>query len=231
MTCSGAAPEPIVECHPDACELLHHEKMLVRELEHRTLNSLQIIASMISIKARTVHSEEARRHLEDIRQRVLSVATMQRHLHVSGVGKSVEMAPYLMQLCESLTRSMIESRGPVSLVVQAAGALPTKQAESIGLIVTELVINALKHAFPDNRSGEIRISCAADANGWRLSVSDNGVGRQEDDTAHVGTGTRIIALLAHALDARIETSSAQPGTTVSVIRAAADPSGAIDAAT
>jgi len=221
------AREPSVAGRPAEGELPSHQEMLVRELEHRTLNILQIIASMISIKSRTAQSEETRRDLEDIRQRVLSVATMQRYLHVSGAGKPVEMEPYLMQLCESLTRSMIESRGPVSLVVRAAGALPTKQAESIGLIVTELVINALKHAFPGNRRGDIRIVYMADAAGWHLSVSDNGVGRPQDDIGHVGTGTRIVALLAEALDARIETSSTQPGTTVSVIHAA-DPSGATE---
>src|SRR5690242_13374759 len=84
-----AAREPTVECRPAECEPLRHQEMLVRELEHRTLNILQIIASMISIKSRAVHSEETRRDLEDIRQRVLSVATMQRYLHVSGAGKPV----------------------------------------------------------------------------------------------------------------------------------------------
>jgi chemotaxis protein methyltransferase CheR len=225
---ADAAHDSIVECRPDRCELLNHQEMLVRELEHRTINTLQIIASMISMKARTVQSDEARGHLEDIRQRVLSVATIQRHLHISGGGKSVEMSPYLMQLCESLTKSMIESRGPVSLFVRAAGALPTREAENIGLVVTELVINALKHAFPGSRGGEIRVSYGTEGDGWRLSVSDNGVGRQPDDQGHVGTGTRIIALLARDLDAHVENSSGPQGTTVTVIHAAG-PTGAIEA--
>lgn len=218
--------EPMVEGSARGSELVGHEELLFREIQHRIVNSLQIIASMIAIKARTVQSDEARVHLEDVRQRVISVANLQRHLHLADAGRSVEMAPYLSQLCESLTESMIESPGPISLVVRSAATLlPTKKAESVGLIVTELVINSLKHAFPDGRRGEIRVAYEAEGPDWRLSVSDNGIGRQDDDREHayVGIGTRIVAMLARELDARVDISSGPEGTTVSVVHAGAGP--------
>ena len=81
---------------------------------------------------------------------------------------------------------------------------------SIGLIVTELLINAVKHAFPDERSGKIQVSYAATGSGWRLSVSDDGVGRasRDGEISSTGLGTSIVEALAHQLDARVEISRA-----------------------
>src|ERR1700735_1278470 len=132
----------------EAAELLRQKEMLLQEMEHRIANSLQIIASILLLKARTVQSEETRMHLQDAHQRVMSVAAVQQHLHASGRGDIVEMSPYLTQLCESLAPSMIGDRRRISLKVSAEGGAESGQAVGIGLIVTELVINALKHAFP-----------------------------------------------------------------------------------
>src|ERR1700693_4712788 len=94
-TPADAAHGSVVVCHPAHCEFARHQDMLLHELQHRVGNSLQIVASIIAIKARTAHSEEARLQLEDARQRVISIATVQQHLHLSGTGRSVETAPYL----------------------------------------------------------------------------------------------------------------------------------------
>ena len=118
-------------------------------MQHRVANSLQIIASILLIKARTVQSEETRSQLEDAHRRVLSIAAVQQHLHLSGRNEPIEIANYLTKLCETLAESMIGDSRPISLKVQAdAGTAPSRDAVSIGLVVTELVMNALKHAFP-----------------------------------------------------------------------------------
>ena len=88
-------------------ELLREKDMLLEEMQHRVANSLQIIASILLIKARTVQSEETRLQLEDAHQRVLSVAAVQQHLHVVGGGKPIEVGNYLTKLCETLAQSMI----------------------------------------------------------------------------------------------------------------------------
>ena len=88
-------------------------------MQHRVANSLQIIASILMLKARTVQSEETRRHLRDAHQRVMSVATVQQQLQPSGLGDRIEVGPYLSKLCNSLRNSMIDLSGPHSLLVQA----------------------------------------------------------------------------------------------------------------
>jgi two-component sensor histidine kinase len=158
-------------------ELLQQKEILLQEMQHRVANSLQIIASILLLKARTVQSEEIRLHLHDAHQRVMSVATVQQQLRASGLNESIEIGPYLTKLCDSLAKSMVGDRRPLSIVVQATrGAATSSEAVSLGLIVTELVINALKHAFPTGEAGEISVSYDARDSRWRLSVADNGGG-------------------------------------------------------
>jgi two-component system, sensor histidine kinase PdtaS len=135
--------------------LLQEKDILLKELHHRVANSLQIIASVLMQSARKVASEETRGHLFDAHQRVMSVAALQQQLAVSRLGY-VEMRPYLAALCESISASMIRDREQLSLEVRSDESLNTADVSvSLGLIVTELVINALKHAFPDNSGGKI----------------------------------------------------------------------------
>jgi chemotaxis protein methyltransferase CheR len=203
-------------------ELLRQKEMLLQEMQHRVANSLQIIASILILKTRTVQSEETRQHLRDAHQRVMSVATVQQQLQ-AGLGERIEVGPYLSKLCDSLRNSMIDHSGPHSLLVQAAtGTVESSQAVSLGLVTTELVINALKHAFPPGHEGEIVVRYDVDGAGWRLSVSDNGVGRRDDghERAGGGLGTSIVEALSHQLNARTEMSAGPKGTIVSIIHAA-----------
>src|SRR4051794_33822587 len=152
-----------------------------RRCSNRIGNSLQIIASILLLKARAVQSEETRMHLQDAHTRVMSVAVVQQQLLASGKRGQIELAPYVMRLCDTLAASMIsESRG-ISLKVDIEpSTVSSTEAISIGLVVTELVINALKHAFPADRpAGLIVVSYEVDETNWRLSVSDNGIGRSE----------------------------------------------------
>jgi two-component sensor histidine kinase len=204
-------------------DLLHEKDMLLEEIQHRVANSLQIIASILLIKARTVQSEETRLQLQDAHQRVLSVAAVQKHLHVVGGGKPIEIGVYLSKLCETLAQSMIGDSRPITLKVDAdTGTAASHQAVSIGLIVTELVMNALKHAFPgENRDAAIVVSYkVADAD-WKLTISDNGVGNTKPsaDKNKTGLGTSLVQALAKQLDARVDTVSDSDGTAVLITRA------------
>ena len=205
-------------------ELLQQKEVLLQEMQHRVANSLQIIASILLIKARTVRSEETRLHLQDAHQRVLSVAAVQRHLQVTESGTTIDLGQYLSRLCETLAASMIGDRRPISLRVhvEGGGTASSSQAESIGLIVTELVINALKHAFPNDRSdGAVIVAYDLAAPDWRLTVSDNGIGgpRGHLDMTKPGLGTTIIEALAKQLDAQVEVLTDPQGTTVSIAHA------------
>ena len=204
-------------------ELLRQKDVLLEELQHRIANSLQIIASIILMKARAVQSEETRLHLQDAHKRVMSIAAVQKQLHASGAIGSIEIAPYLSQLCESLATSMIGDTRPISLkVVGEGGSATSRQAESLGLIVTELVMNALKHAFPDDKAkGQITVAYDMAGTNWKLSVSDNGIGKPDGVFAQgkSGLGTGIVKALAQQLDAQVETLAGPEGTTVSITHA------------
>lgn len=204
-------------------ELLQQKDVLLEELQHRIANSLQIIASIILLKARTVQSEETRLHLQDAHKRVMSIAAVQQQLHASGLIGSIEIAPYLSKLCETLASSMIGDTRPISLkVVGGGGSATSRQAESLGLIVTELVMNALKHAFPDEKvDGQIIVAYDMAGTDWKLSVADNGIGKPERGFApgKSGLGTGIIKALSQQLDAKVETLASPAGTTVSITHA------------
>jgi two-component sensor histidine kinase len=204
-------------------ELLRQKDMLLDEIQHRIANSLQIIAGIILMKANTVSSEETRLLLQDTHNRVISIATVQQQLNASGIVGPIEMIPYLTRLGDALAASMIGSDRPVTLkVVGTGGSLSSRQAESLGLITTELVMNALKHAFPsENTNGRINIAYDVDGTNWKLSVADNGVGKPDDVFAQpkTGLGTGIIKALAQELDARVETLAGPEGTIVSITHA------------
>jgi PAS domain S-box-containing protein len=204
-------------------ELLREKDMLLQEMQHRVANSLQIIASILLIKARTVQSEETRLQLEDAHQRVMSVAAVQQHLQVSGRGATIEIATYLTKLCETLAQSMIGDSRPISLKVEAdAGTVVSHQAVSIGLIVTELVMNALKHAFLGvKKDAAIVVSYKVSDPDWKLAVSDNGGGKPDLSAFEKkgGLGTSLIKSLAKQLDAGVETASDSHGIAVTITHA------------
>jgi chemotaxis protein methyltransferase CheR len=202
-------------------ELLRQKDVLLNEMKHRVANSLQIIASTILMKARAVESEETRRHLKDAHKRVMSVAAVQQHL-AGGTGP-VELVPYLSNLCEALSSSMIGDDRPIVLKVNCDGGKATsREAESLGLIVTELVINSLKHAFSDEiADGLITVGYECVEKDWKLSVTDNGIGKPDGIFAQPksGLGTGIVKALAKQLDAQVVTLSGPQGTTVTVTHA------------
>jgi chemotaxis protein methyltransferase CheR len=149
----------------------------------------------------------------------MSVATVQQQLQASGLNERIEIGPYLTKLCASLAASMVGERRALSIKVQASsGGAVSSEAVSIGLIVTELVINALKHGFPTGAEGEILVGYDAHESGWQLSVSDNGPGSQEvgGEPPHVGLDTSIVEALAHQLNATVRKTSGPPGTTVTI---------------
>jgi chemotaxis protein methyltransferase CheR len=202
--------------------LLQQKETLLHEMQHRVANSLQIIAGILLLKARAVKSEETRLHLRDAHQRVMSVAAVQQQLLASSRGEAIEIGPYLSRLCETLAASMTDDSRPVSLKVQVAGGTASSaEAVSIGLIVTELVINAFKHAFVGAQAaGLLVVAYEAAPASWKLTVSDNGVGTLEghpgSDKPTPGLGTIIVEALAKQLDARVEVVRNPRGTTVSI---------------
>jgi two-component sensor histidine kinase len=208
-------------------ELLQQKEVLLQEMEHRVANSLQIIASILLIKARAVASEETRKHLNDAHQRVMSVAEVQRHLHASAGLNTVDVRSYLTKLCGSLASSMISESQPIEIkVIADSGAIGSDQAVSFGLIVTELVINAIKYAFPATKAdAHIYVTYETNDLDWKLTVSDNGVGQTASDAKGTGSGlgTAIVQALVSQLEAVKEIVNDGDGMKISVTRATFTP--------
>lgn len=190
--------------------------ILLQEVRHRVANSLQIIASILMQNARKTPSDETRGHLMDAHHRVMSVAALERLLAASEEG-DVEVHAYFTSLCNSISASMIGEAGEVTLTVDGGHAIINARASvSLGLIITELVINAVKHAFPAGRSGRISVNYDFHGPNWILCVRDDGVGMPAVAPTRTGLGTSIVLALAKQLNASFTTEPERPGTKVTI---------------
>jgi two-component sensor histidine kinase len=205
-------------------DLLRQKQVLLQEMQHRVANSLQIIASILLLKARAVTSEETRNHLQDAHRRVMSVAAVQEHLHAAEGIDQIEVSNYLTTLCASLASSMVGEGRPIAIEVVADKAMiDSARAVSIGLIVTELLINAIKYAFPEPKpDAMIRVSYEVSGIDWKLTVADNGIGKLPDEAPKSesggGLGTAIVKALVRQLEAQMQTTTSDAGMSVSIER-------------
>lgn len=200
-------------------KLIRQQAIALQEAQHRIANSLQIVAGILMQSARCVLSEEARQCLQDAHHRVMSVAAVQRQLSATA-DSSVRLRVYLAQLCDGLRTSMISDPSRISITTVVEDRIVSGvDAVSLGLIVTELVINALKYAFPDDRAGRIVVAYGVDAGDWVLSVADDGVGLATGGRAgRAGLGKDIVDALSRNLGAEVTRMDCQPGTRGTITR-------------
>ncbi|MDP2648790.1 MAG: histidine kinase dimerization/phosphoacceptor domain -containing protein [bacterium] len=197
--------------------LMTQKDTLLKEMRHRIGNSLQLIASIILLKSHAVKSKESRLHLEETHDRVLSIATVQRNLDPTDGNTEVPVVAYLKILCESIAKSMIGGRKPVTLKVTGSlGAVTPDEAIGLGLVTTELVMNALKHAFPTGE-GQITVTYESKGADWKLTIGDDGTGLSATEATSGGLGTSIVESLATQLNADVQRKSTSRGTVVSII--------------
>lgn len=200
-------------------ELAAENQALVQEIRHRVANSLQIIASVLMQNARSASSEEARDQLRHAHARVMSIADLEKQLSGATTG-TVYLRAYLTKLCATITASMIADPSQLALTVTAEDVIIDAGVSlSMGLVVTELVINSLKHGFPGLRAGKIVVDFRTSASTWTLSVTDDGVGISRAQPPSSGLGTSIVHALARQLRARVDVDDMGPGTRVSLVHA------------
>jgi PAS domain S-box-containing protein len=183
--------------------------ILLREMRHRFRNNLAILASLLGLQSDSVTSEEARAALEESRQRVYSMARLQDQLHHGGSAEPVRMDIYLDVLMGTLTQAY--GRPGIEVSVNAQGViLDAGRADSVGLIVNELVTNAFKHAFPKGRAGEILVAMEDDGEDYRLRVWDTGVGFLSDGDLEQRSsfGLRLVNLLVRRLHGSLSIETA-----------------------
>ena len=199
--------------------LLSQNRVLLQEIQHRIGNSLQIISGILLMKARVVDSDESRGHLEDAYKRVMSVALVQSHLSECEGMSEIEVGAFLVKLCESLVSSMSDDSHPIKIEVCADQcSINSSVVANLGLIVTELVINAVKYAFPTSvRSPKIFVAYEVQESAWRLTISDNGVGKAtQTKKPGGGLGTMIVDSLVKQLGAEMQVVSGSQGVRVAI---------------
>lgn len=177
------------------------QAILLREMNHRIGNSLQLITSMIRLQAASTHDTDARDVLRQAAERVIAVAQVHQRLYTSDDVRYVQMRPYLTQLLAELQIAATERGCSLTMEVEDR-RLTTDQAISVGITVSELVTNALKYAYPD-AGGPIRVRLNTIADGrCELVVEDDGIGDSNgEDVKGTGVGARIVDAMAKSLGA------------------------------
>lgn len=191
------------------------QRLLLDEMAHRTKNNLAILGAMIRMQARNGEPAVAAA-MEGTARRIQVMAEVYDHLSPKEDSRLVDMRDFLSDVVEKVFQSLGAS-GPVAFHVNCDEAhLPNQQALAVGIIINELVTNALKYAFPDQRSGQIVVELTV-AGEIELSVRDNGIGLIGDQHP-TGLGSRIVALLTQQLGGTLSYEPLDPGVMV-VLRA------------
>jgi two-component sensor histidine kinase len=199
---------------------LQEKEVLLREVHHRVKNNLQVVASLLDMQADTIEDLSIRTLFEDSQQRIQAIALIHESLYQSGdVMAQVNAAEYLPQLSQRLFEAYRAPIDRLTLKVQAEPVwLAVQTAVPCGLIITELVTNSFKHAFPNGLVGEIHMTLRRDpAGACVLIVGDTGVGLPERLAARAteSLGWQLVRLLTEQLRGTIALGGHR-GTTVTI---------------
>ena len=194
--------------------LAAERELLLREVNHRVGNSLQIIASLLHLQASTSTQDDVKAALTNAMGRVAAVAQVHRRLYTSQDLKSVLLNQYLDALLDDLRRSAEGNRMSRLTLKAEPIEIDPDRAVAIGIIVNELVMNAVKYAYPDG-AGPIHVELKAAGDDLVLSISDDGVGDNgKSDPRSTGMGQRIVSAMAAKLEASVERDPNHQGTRI-----------------
>jgi len=190
---------------------LREKEALLKEVHHRVKNNLQVVSSLLGLQSRVINDPALRKMFEESQNRVYSMALLHESLYQSDNLSQIDFPEYIEQLADHLFRSYGVTADRIRLRTDFEPiALHMDAAVPCGLIINELLSNSLKYAFPDGRSGEIRMGLHGLKNSEiHLVIADDGVGLKNcvDWTTTRSLGLRLVRSLAQQLGATIEVSS------------------------
>jgi PAS domain S-box-containing protein len=196
---------------------LQEKEILLKEVHHRVKNNMQVISSLLNLQSASVKDQQTVSVLRESQNRVKSMSLVHEILYQSQDLASVNFAAYVKQLVASLQKSFGAKSGGISIVVKVGTvALQIDDAIPCGLIINELVSNALKYAFPKQRSGEIIVEVKKlRSPAIRLTIRDNGVGLKKTRTSTDSLGLKLVQALTEQLKGTI-TIENKRGTAITI---------------
>ena len=177
-------------------DLVARHELALREGDHRIKNSLQIVASLMNVQERRETHPAAKHALRAATARILAVASIHDALQLAGGGDDVNVGTLVETMCGAL-QSMAGDPEAVQVIVEAEFIrAPIAVAQPIVLAVNELVVNALRHAFPGGRCGVVRVNIVRNGGQLCIVVEDNGVGLPDGYQSGIGFGMKLVRMMA-----------------------------------
>lgn len=189
-------------------ELVRENQTLMREGDHRLMNSLQLVQSLLALQSRNASSAETKSQLDMASNRVLAIATVHKQLHLTGSMEQIDIGDFLRRLCESIKHTAPAQITAINVTVENS-KLGSDVASGLGLLVAELVTNSFKYAYPAGQRGIVAVDFKMIPNGWCLQVSDEGRGLPEgfDIDESKGFGMQVVKAFVRRLNAKLTVSS------------------------
>jgi two-component sensor histidine kinase len=202
----------------DLAQARDRAEVLLSEVNHRVANSLALVSSLVSLQSRALDDQTAKDALAETQDRIFAISLVHKRLYGSGDVRAVELHEYLSSLLDHLRTSMRSQAHGVNLTYDIEPIeLETDASINLGVVVTELVTNAFKYAYPDG-IGEIRVRLKRLDEKLELVVEDDGVGRTEGAPAKgTGVGTRIVNAMCKSLGAQIDYRRLPVGTAAHLV--------------
>ena len=195
-------------------EALANQTMLVHEVDHRVKNNIQMISALLSMQAAAIQDPAARASLGSMLQRVESIGAVHRRLYQTKDVRRFDLAEFVRDISGELLK--LSGREDIALELDLEPVhVPSQQASPLSLMLNELMMNAMKHAFPSGRPGRLTITVEDTGRHLEVVIADDGVG-MPDAAARGGFGSRLIRTLARQLQAEVLWTPASPGTIVTL---------------
>ncbi|MHC2626231.1 two-component sensor histidine kinase [Bradyrhizobium huanghuaihaiense] len=193
-------------------------ELVLRESHHRMKNTLTMLGASVRRDFTRAATRDVSLAVDRFERRIVAFGRLYQLLSDNDDPSPVSVAPFFENLCGALFEAVLEPAGIRCEAAIEDDTLPSSQCHRLALMLTELVTNAAKHAFPNKNGGLIRIDVARRDGAWVCTVADNGIGAVGPLR---GTGSRILEGLAHSIHARLHGEAGQGGTRVSIVMPAA----------
>lgn len=193
-------------------------ELVLRESHHRMKNTLTLLGASVRRDFTRAGKGEVSLAVDRLERRIVAFGRLYQLLSDNSDPSMVSVEPFFENLCGALSEAVLEPAGIRCEAAIESGKLPAAHCHRLAMMLTELITNAAKHAFPNKSGGLIRVDLSSGDGAWLCTVADNGIGATGPLQ---GTGSRILEGLARSIHARLHGEAGQGGTRVTIVMPAA----------